>query len=121
MEMAIALHPLFEQVLVIGDNRPFLSAILVLNREQWILQARELGLDPDDHAALEDRNAQETIRKMLDELLAEFPGYARIHSVSCTLEPWSIENGLITPTLKLKRSRILEHFSGTIEQMYSGH
>jgi len=121
MEMAIALYPLFEQVLVIGDDRPFLSAVLVLNREQWNVWSRELGLDPDDPASLEDEKTKTTICEKLDVLLAEFPGYARIHNVSCTLDPWSIDNGLITPTLKLKRSRIMEHFSETIEQMYAGH
>ena len=121
MEMAIALYPLFEQVLVIGDDRPFLSAILVLDREQWNVWSRELGLDPDDPASLDDEKTKKTICEKLDVLLAEFPGYAQIHSVSCTLDPWTIDNGLITPTLKLKRNRIMEHFSETIEKMYAGH
>jgi long-chain acyl-CoA synthetase len=121
MEMAIALHPLFEQVLVIGDDRPFLSAILVLDKEQWNVWSKELGLDPDDPASLEDEKTKKTICEKLDVLLAEFPGYAQIHSISCTLDPWTIDNGLITPTLKLKRSRIMEAHANDIEAMYAGH
>jgi len=50
--------------------------------------------------------------------ISTFPGYARIHKVRCQLEPWSIEDGLITPTLKLKRNRVYERFEADINRMY---
>jgi long-chain acyl-CoA synthetase len=121
MEMAIALDPLFEQVLVIGDNKPFLSAIIVLDPDQWKSWAQELDQHPGDHDALENEEVKKATCEKLDILLAEFPGYAQIHRVCCTLDPWTIDNGMITPTLKLKRSVIMEHFSDTIERMYAGH
>ena len=52
MEMAVCMDGLFEQAMVIGDNRPYLSALLVLNPDQWAAMARDLGLDPDDTACL---------------------------------------------------------------------
>jgi len=121
MEMAIALYPLFEQVLVIGDDRPFLTTIIVLDPEQWKVWASELGLDPDDPASLNDEEMKKAVYEKLEVLIAEFPGYAQIRGVCCTLEPWTIDNDLITPTLKLKRNKIMEHFSETIERMYAGH
>ncbi len=121
MEMAIALDPLFEQVMVIGDDRPFLTALLVLNPEQWERVARELQLDVSDPAALASDDLKMLVSDKLARQLAEFPGYARIHGITCTLEPWSIENELITPTLKLKRNRIMEHFAVDIDRMYEGH
>jgi len=121
MEMAIALYPLFEQVLVIGDDRPFLTTIIVLEPEQWKVWAGELGLDPDDPASLQDEKMKKAVCEKLEVLIAEFPGYAQIRGVHCTLEAWTIDNDLITPTLKLKRNKIIEHFSETIEQMYAGH
>ena len=121
MEMAIALDPLFEQVMVIGDDRPFLTALLVLNPEQWERVTRELHLDASDPAALASDALKMLVSDKLARQLAEFPGYARIHGMTCTLEHWTIENELITPTLKLKRNRIIERFAADIDRMYEGH
>ncbi len=121
MEMAITADPLFEQALVIGDNRPFLSALLVLNPEQWKLLAEQLGVDPDDPATCNSSRVNEAILERVARQISVFPGYARIHRVHCQLEPWSIEDGLITPTLKLKRDRICERYAREIEEMYRDH
>jgi len=121
MEMAIALHPLFEQVIIIGDNRPYLTAVIVLNPEQWSGYSEGMNLDANDKNALRDEALEKAVCKELSELLSEFPGYAQVHRASCTLDAWTIEDGLITPTLKLKRNRILEHFADEIDRMYEGH
>ena len=121
MEMAIALDTLFEQVLIIGDDRPFLSALLVLNPEQWELVASGLKLDASDPESLKSEVLEKLACDKLAKQLVEFPGYARIHRITCSLEPWTIDNELITPTLKLKRNRIMEHFASDIEHMYEGH
>ena len=99
MEMAISLDPLFEQVMVLGDNRPYLSAIIVL----WKLTADALGLEATDPAALASARLCEHVRERLHGLLAAFPGYAQIRAVTCTLAAWTVDNGLITPTLKTLR------------------
>lgn len=121
MEMAIALDPLFEQVLVIGDNRPFLTTIIVLEPGQWKQFAAGLGLDPHAPESINDPILEKAVCERLKGLLRAFPGYAQVYRVSCTLEPWTIDNGLITPTLKLKRNRILAHFAETVDHMYEGH
>jgi len=121
LEMAIALDPLFEQVMVIGDNRPYLSAVIVLEPEQWKRVAGTLGLDADDPASLGNESLCNHVKERLQGLLSAFPGYARIHAISCTLKAWTVDNGMITPTMKLKRRRILEEFADRIERMYEGH
>jgi long-chain acyl-CoA synthetase len=50
--------------------------------------------------------------------LRDFPGYARIRHLTRVTEAWTVENGLITPTLKLKRNKIEERFAREIEAMY---
>ena len=56
MEMAIALDTLFEQIMIIGDARPYLTAVIVLNPEQWEnMQAGNLKLDVQDPQALRIR------------------------------------------------------------------
>ncbi|MDB4308206.1 long-chain fatty acid--CoA ligase [Gammaproteobacteria bacterium] len=121
MEMTIALDTLFEQVMVIGDNRPYLTAMIVLNEEQWAIQAANLNLDANNPDALTAESFVKLVCDKIASQLSEFPGYAVIHHVSCVLAPWTIENELITPTLKLKRNRIMERFEASIEKMYEGH
>jgi long-chain acyl-CoA synthetase len=121
MEMAIALDTLFEQVMVIGDNRPYLTALIVLNEEQWEIHANRLDLDVHDMNAHRSEVFEEFVCDKIAGQLSEFPGYAFIRHVTCKLEPWTIENELITPTLKLKRNRIMERFAADIEKMYEGH
>ncbi len=121
MEMAICMDTLFEQAMVIGDSRPFLSALLVLNPEQWAVLARQFNLDPDDPQACENHQVREAVLERVAKQITAFPGYAQIRQVRCQLEPWSIEDGLITPTLKLKRDKVCEHFQNDIEAMYEHH
>ncbi|MDH3934816.1 MAG: long-chain fatty acid--CoA ligase [Gammaproteobacteria bacterium] len=121
MEMAIALDTLFEQVMIIGDNRPFLTAMIVLNEEQWAIHAKNLELDSSDPDAPAAERFEKLVCEKITMQLSEFPGYAIIRQVTCVLEPWTIENELITPTLKLKRNRIMERFETDIEKMYEGH
>jgi long-chain acyl-CoA synthetase len=121
VEMAICMDTLFDQAMVIGDNRPYLSALLVINPEQWETFARELKVDPTDTEACKSSRINEIVLERVARQISAFPGYAKIRRVCCQLEPWSIEEGLMTPTLKIKRSNILEHFKADIEKMYQDH
>jgi long-chain acyl-CoA synthetase len=121
MEMTLAMDPLFDQVMIIGDRRPFVTALIVLNREQWNDFAQTLDRDPRDPATLDSDAVQQALRNRCAGLLTAYPGYAQVRAVTCTLEPWNVDNGLLTPTMKLRRSRIMEHFSDAIEKMYAGH
>ncbi|MGB5605399.1 MAG: long-chain fatty acid--CoA ligase, partial [Gammaproteobacteria bacterium] len=121
MEMAITLDPLFDQVMVIGDNHPFLSVVMVLEPDQWKTLAHSLNLDPDNPESLANEAVEKAVCARLTGLLKGFPGHAQIYRVTCTLEPWTVDNDLMTPTLKLKRDRILAHFSAAVDRMYAGH
>jgi len=113
MEMCIAMDSLFEQVLILGESKPYLSALVVLHEET----AEQLGIDPSAISEADEQRLLERINNQLDN----FPGYARILRVFVSREPWSIDNGLITPTMKLKRNRIFQEYSSAVEQLYAGH
>ena len=121
MEMAIAMDPLFEQVMVLGDNRPYLSALVVLNHDMWPEEVKRLGVVTDDSEVLNDSRVRAAMLERLGCRLTTFPGYAQIREVTCLRHAWTIEEGLITPTMKLRRSRILERFGDAVDDMYSGH
>nr|WP_207188574.1 AMP-dependent synthetase/ligase [Thiocystis minor] len=118
LEMAIVMDPLFDQVLLLGEGHSYLSALLVLNAELWVGFAREHGLDPEQPASLTDPHLLKDILKRIRLALRDFPGFAKIRRATLTLEPWSIDNGLLTPTLKVKRGPVMERYRAAIADMY---
>ena len=122
MEMAIQMDPLFEQVMVVGEAKPFLAALVVLNADKWRAFAKEeLDVDPANPDVLRENFVEKCVMTRLGKQLHEFPGYAQIRRVTLLLEPWTVDDGLLTPTLKMKRARILKKFAADVERMYEGH
>ncbi len=119
MEMAIAMDPLFDQVMVIGEGRSFLAALLVLNPEEWRSLAELLGVDPDDPLSRREKFVEKAVLKRVGKQLAGFPGYAQVRRAWLELEPWTVDDGLITPTLKMKRPQILNHYADIIDDLFS--
>jgi long-chain acyl-CoA synthetase len=117
MEMAISMDPLFEFNVVIGEGRPFLSMVGVLNRTLWEELAKQLHVPPDPES-LNLPEVHSAILARIEKLLSQFPGFAFIKDVSLSLSPWTVENGLLTPTLKLRRAAIEKQMKDEIERIY---
>ena len=121
METAILRDPLFEQVMLIGEARPYLSVLAVLNPDRRQELAAHYGLDD----ALGSEQQKHQLEKILLEKIASqtsgFPGYAKIRRMAVIHEPWNVENGLLTPTLKLKRAKVLEKYQTEVDRLYAGH
>ena len=95
-EFAILHDPLFEQVMLVGEGRPF-PVLLAVSQES------------DEKVLLRRANEQ----------LKEFPRWVRVRRVVATREAWSVDNGLLTPTLKLKRPLVLQRFKDQIDAAYT--
>jgi len=104
MELAIQLDPLFEQALVIGEGKPYLAALVVLNAAQ---KARVGALD------------EKAIASRVAAQLKDFPGYAQIRRVATLDEPWTVDNGMLTATMKPKRTVILERYKDRVDELYA--
>jgi long-chain acyl-CoA synthetase len=96
VELAILGDGVFDQGILIGEGRPFLTLVAVTR----------------------ETDEKSLIRRANDRL-KEFPGYIRVRRVVATREPWTVENGLLTPTLKVKRERVQEKFGAEIERAYA--
>ncbi len=121
LEMTIVADPLIDYVMVVGEGMPYLAALLMLHRSPWEELARECGLDPGDVAALQATAAKQAVIEKLEALLHKFPGNARIRRVGLLLDDWSIANGQLTATLKLKRGEIETRYADIIKELYKGH
>ena len=90
---------LFEQAIVYGDNKPFLVALLVLNDEKKFL--------PEDK-----------IKDEIDNINKKLSKIENIKKYFTVNEKFSIENGMLTPTLKLKRYKIIQKYKNNLEKLY---
>lgn len=120
VETAILRDTLFEQVMLLGEAKPYLSVLAVVNADQWKKLAGERGWPPGPEG-LAMQDAQDVALQRIGVQLKAFPGYAQVRRAVLTVEPWTIENGLLTPTMKLRRPKVTEKFNAEIDAMYAGH
>lgn len=139
LENACIRSPYIDQIMLVGQDQRSLGALIVPNFEalqQWAiaqnytLQLPESGPDlptqteaPPNAAiiSLEDQPVQNLFRKELNQAVQNRPGYRpddRIGPFRLLLEPFSIENGLLTRTLKIKRSVVSERYRDMIDGMF---
>lgn len=122
MEMAIAADSFIEHVLVIGEGRPFLTALIVLTDDAWPQLAKHAKLSISDPDKLKTHpDIEKLLLSRIQQQLHEFPSYAQILRIVISLDPWTVENGLSTPTLKAKRQQIISHYEDQLNMLYEGH
>jgi long-chain acyl-CoA synthetase len=122
IEQALCGCPLVEQVMVVGDGKPYLTALVVPNAEAMALAIARPDLPLA--AASGDRRRAMLSQYLLQEMLPclhAFPGYAKLVRITLLEEPWTVDNGYLTPTLKLRRSTVLHRQQALVEKMYAGH
>jgi long-chain acyl-CoA synthetase len=96
VELAILGDDTFEQILLLGEGRPFLTLLAVAN-------------EADEKALVQRAN----------ERLKAFPRYIRVRRAIVSPDPWTVENGLLTPTMKVKRNQVLKRFAPEIDAVYA--
>jgi long-chain acyl-CoA synthetase len=121
IETAVLQDPLFEQVMVTGEGKAYLGLLAVVDREKWLEVAEAHNLPNNWPECLETPHAKAYALTCVGRRMHAFPGYARIRRVALLAEAWSVENGLLTPTLKLKRSLVLERHAREYESLYQGY
>ena len=119
LEHAIQADPLFEKVLAIGEGRPFIAALIVVNPAQWKEFCGELGLNPNDPESYRSRAAERAALRRIRELTRTFQQYGVPRAVRLLSDPWTPENGLSTTTMKLRRREIIRRNLKLIELLYA--
>ena len=119
LELAILTDASFEQAYAFGENSPFIGCAVVLSQRYWQELSSTLDLDPADPKSLQAPAAVDAVVKRVRELTTSLPFYAQPKAAILSLEPWTIENTLITPTLKLKRNNLANYFAADIVRIYA--
>ena len=120
VEGIASLEPEIGQVLVYGDKRPNLVALIVPDQEFVSAYAKVEGKKNDLAALAEDSDFQEVIGAAMKRVNKRLSAIERIRRFKIMPEPFTIESGLMTPTLKLKRQAIYRKYEDVIAELYKG-
>jgi long-chain acyl-CoA synthetase len=108
------------QAVVIGDHRNFLSAVVVANLDSLKRWAAKKGLTYESDADLVSKpEAVAKVQARIDRINEELSNYERIRKIVLLSEEMTLESGLLTPSLKVKRKAVNEKYREEIEKLYS--
>ncbi|MGD1702665.1 long-chain fatty acid--CoA ligase [Dapis sp. BLCC M229] len=122
IEDACARSQYIDQIMLVGQDQKFLGALIVPNIEaveDWIAQYNPSQSEPQIN--WESQEVQELFRQELNREVKNRPGYRpddRIGPFRLILEPFTIENGMTTQTMKIKRPVVTEHYRDMINRMF---
>jgi long-chain acyl-CoA synthetase len=120
LEALLKQNPLIGQAAVIGDRRPYVSALIVLDPEVAPVWARKAGISFSSVADLASNPAVHAeIQKAVDETNGHVSNVEGIKRFTLLPADWTTETEELTPTLKLKRRVISQKYADQIEDMYS--
>jgi long-chain acyl-CoA synthetase len=120
LEAALKMIPLVGQACAIGDQRPFVSALVVLDPDVTTAWAAQHGIEGTLDELANDPRVRAEIEAGLEEAMAGFNNAERVKKVTILGQEWLPDSDLLTPTSKLKRRGVHARFAETIDAMYSG-
>ncbi len=121
LESLLTDDPLIDQALVVGDDRRFLTALIVPNMR---LLREALAAEPSTHEALTDERlladprSVQLVQQHVESRLADLSHHEQVRRITLLLRPFTIESGEMTPKLSLRRKVIQAHYEREIEAMY---
>ena len=121
IEGLLMLDPIFEQVAVIGDGYKFISALIFPNWDILKKEAQERGLNTERSTAelAQDHEIRRLLHAHIEQAQVSIANYEMIKRFTILAEPFSMENGELTPTLKIKRNVVYKHYAQAISDMYA--
>lgn len=121
IEKEVEISKYIEQVVLIGEQRSYITALILPDFEQLHLYAQENNIDfTSNENLIRAHSINELIQNEVEARQSQFSNYQRIRHFSLLSEPFTIENGQLTPTMKVIRTVVIEKYAEIIEDMYEG-
>lgn len=117
METRLMQDPAIERAVVIGDERPYVTALVV---PDWKTLEVEQGITGRPEDLCEDERAQAVVQRAIDEVNRDLGSWEAIKYVTLLPHDFTEESGELTPTLKVRRRVVQERYRDRIEMMYLG-
>ncbi len=121
LEDRLRAHPIISQALVVGDARPYVGALLTLDAEALPGWLRARGMPPlDVAAAATDPGVRAVLQEVVDDANRAVSRAESVRRFAVLTEDFTEANGLLTPSLKLRRRQVLTAHAAAVEQLYAG-
>ena len=118
IEGVLELQPEIAQSMVYGDRKPNIVALIVPQQEFASDWAKANGKKPDMAALVEDADFRKAISAAIDRVNTDMSVIERIRKFILTAEPFTTDNGMMTPSMKIRRHVIRENFGDALEALY---
>jgi long-chain acyl-CoA synthetase len=115
LEEQLKLSPFIANVMIFGDNKPFNTAIIVPDMEVLESWAKDHGLGGE---ILDNPKVVELMAKELDQHSSGFKQFEKVRKFELVADDFTTQNGMLTPTLKMKRREVLKVYGDTLESLY---
>ncbi|WP_312180130.1 AMP-dependent synthetase/ligase [Arthrobacter sp.] len=119
LEEKIREHRLVSQVVVVGEGRPFVGALVTLDEEALAVWTREQGHGPETGPAAENPLVQAQVQEAVDAANATVSRAEQIRRFTVLPHDFSPETGHVTPTLKLRRQAVIADYSAEVDKLYA--
>jgi long-chain acyl-CoA synthetase len=121
LEDRLRAHRLVSQCMVVGDDRPFIAALVTIDPEAIGGWLKENGKPEDTPVTdlVDDEDLRAEIQKAVDEANKAVSKAEAIRKFEILAEDWTEEGGQLTPTLKLKRAVVMKQYAGEVEKLYA--
>ena len=107
------------QALVVGDRRPYVAALITLDEQEIGRWAEAQGVDGDLGVLAGDRRVRALVQSVVDEVNGERSRFEQVKRFAILPRDFTMDEGEVTPTLKLRRRAVAEHFAAEIEGLYA--
>jgi long-chain acyl-CoA synthetase len=119
LEEQLKLSPLIANVMIHGQNRPYNIALVVPDREAVTKLAAAEGLAGSFEELIDHDRVRAKVGEELERLGAEFRAFDKVKKFALVAEDFTVENEMLTPSLKLKRRNVLQKWSDKIDKLYA--
>ena len=120
IEGLVLSDPLFEHAVLIGEGRPFLTLLVRPSMPQLKDLAARLGINTEkDDELVEHPQILAELKARVSSLTAKLPSHEQIKDLRASIEEFTMDNGLLTPTLKVRRREVEKKFQDAIDDMYA--
>lgn len=127
IEDLLLTSPLIEQIMLVGDDRPYITALIVPSFEAVARILNEQGVSTGSIKEKEGRRElsdSDVVQGLIDadirRLQRELAAFERVRRFDLLPEEFTVENGMMTPTLKVKRKEVMKVYANLIEELYAG-
>ena len=108
------------QAMVVGDRQPYIAALITLDPEALPAWAAERGLGTDMESLAASDEVRELVQGIVDEVNADRSRYEQVKRFAILPRDFTMDDDELTPTLKLKRRVVSQHFASELEDLYAG-